>query len=139
MTQAQVVEFAAGPGPLIVCGRFEGVDQRVIDARNLQEVSIGDYVLSGGEIAAMALIVALGIGISAGIISAVKKDTAWDYGANIFAVYLLSFGMIPVSDNGVSRAGKGYLAMLYVCVVIYLGLVLGLLLHMVFITYAGSR
>jgi tRNA (guanine37-N1)-methyltransferase len=56
LTQAQVVEFAAGPGPLIVCGRFEGVDQRVIEARNLQEVSIGDYVLSGGEIAAMALI-----------------------------------------------------------------------------------
>jgi tRNA (guanine37-N1)-methyltransferase len=56
LTQAQVAEFAAGPGPLIVCGRFEGVDQRVIDARNLVEVSIGDYVLSGGEIAAMALI-----------------------------------------------------------------------------------
>src|SRR4029077_11416500 len=45
-----------GPGPLIVCGRFEGVDQRVIEARQLVEVSIGDYVLSGGEIAAMALI-----------------------------------------------------------------------------------
>jgi tRNA (guanine37-N1)-methyltransferase len=56
LTQAQVAAFAAGPGPLIVCGRFEGVDQRVIDARNLVEVSIGDYVLSGGEIAAMALI-----------------------------------------------------------------------------------
>src|SRR5207302_8041426 len=46
----------AGPGPVIICGRFEGVDQRVIDARRLEEVSIGDYVLSGGEIAAMALI-----------------------------------------------------------------------------------
>ena len=56
LTQSRVVELAAGPGPLIVCGRFEGVDQRVIDARNLQEVSIGDYVLSGGEIAAIALI-----------------------------------------------------------------------------------
>src|SRR4051794_17588299 len=56
LTQAQVAEFAVGPGPLIVCGRFEGVDQRVIEGRNLQEVSIGDYVLSGGEIAAMALI-----------------------------------------------------------------------------------
>ena len=44
------------PGPLIVCGRFEGVDQRVIEARGLEEVSIGDYVLSGGEIAALALI-----------------------------------------------------------------------------------
>ncbi|WP_407167851.1 tRNA (guanosine(37)-N1)-methyltransferase TrmD [Bradyrhizobium sp. ORS 111] len=56
LTQAEVIELAAGPGPLIVCGRFEGIDQRVIEARALEEVSIGDYVLSGGEIAAMALI-----------------------------------------------------------------------------------
>ncbi len=56
LAQSRIAEFAAGPGPLIVCGRFEGVDQRVIEARRLEEVSIGDYVLSGGEIAAMALI-----------------------------------------------------------------------------------
>src|SRR3982751_741216 len=56
LTQSRVVELAAGPGPLIVCGRFEGIDQRVIEARRLEEVSIGDYVLSGGEIAAMAVI-----------------------------------------------------------------------------------
>jgi tRNA (guanine37-N1)-methyltransferase len=56
LTQSMVRELADGHGPLIVCGRFEGVDQRVIEARNLEEVSIGDYVLSGGEIAAMALI-----------------------------------------------------------------------------------
>jgi tRNA (guanine37-N1)-methyltransferase len=56
LTQSMVREMADGHGPLIVCGRFEGVDQRVIEARNLEEVSIGDYVLSGGEIAAMALI-----------------------------------------------------------------------------------
>jgi len=56
LTQAIVRELADGPGPLIVCGRFEGIDQRVIDARDLQEVSIGDYVLSGGEIGALALI-----------------------------------------------------------------------------------
>jgi tRNA (guanine37-N1)-methyltransferase len=56
LTQSRAMELAAGPGPLIVCGRFEGVDQRVIEARRLEEVSIGDYVLSGGEIAAMALI-----------------------------------------------------------------------------------
>jgi len=56
LTQSRIVELAAGPGPLIVCGRFEGVDQRVIEARRLEEVSVGDYVLSGGEIAAMALI-----------------------------------------------------------------------------------
>ena len=56
LTQGRVAELAAGPGPLLVCGRFEGVDQRAIEARGLEEVSIGDYVLSGGEIAAMALI-----------------------------------------------------------------------------------
>jgi tRNA (guanine37-N1)-methyltransferase len=55
LTQRRVAELAAGPGPLIVCGRFEGIDQRVIDARGLEEVSIGDYVLSGGELAAMVL------------------------------------------------------------------------------------
>ena len=56
LTQKRVVELVRGPGPLIVCGRFEGIDQRVIEARGLEEVSIGDYVLSGGEIAALALI-----------------------------------------------------------------------------------
>jgi tRNA (guanine37-N1)-methyltransferase len=56
LTQSRVRELASGPGPLVVCGRFEGIDQRVIEARQLEEVSIGDYVLSGGEIAAMALI-----------------------------------------------------------------------------------
>src|SRR5215211_2399085 len=56
LTQSRVVELASHPGPLIVCGRFEGIDQRVIVARGLEEVSIGDYVLSGGEIAALALL-----------------------------------------------------------------------------------
>jgi len=56
LTQSSVRELAARPGALIVCGRFEGIDQRVIEARQLEEISIGDYVLSGGEIAAMALI-----------------------------------------------------------------------------------
>lgn len=56
LTQSRVIELANGPGPLIVCGRFEGIDQRVIDARQLEEVSIGDYILSGGEMAAMTLI-----------------------------------------------------------------------------------
>jgi tRNA (guanine37-N1)-methyltransferase len=56
LTQARVRELAAGPGAAILCGRFEGVDERLIAGRGLEEVSIGDYVLSGGEIAAMALI-----------------------------------------------------------------------------------
>lgn len=56
LTQALVAELAAGPGALIVCGRFEGVDQRVIERRNLREVSVGDYILSGGEPAALVLL-----------------------------------------------------------------------------------
>ena len=56
LTQARVEALCAGPGALLICGRFEGVDERAIAARSLEEVSIGDYVLSGGEIAAMALI-----------------------------------------------------------------------------------
>ena len=59
LTQARVRELADGPGVVIVCGRFEGVDQRVIDARRLEEVSIGDYILSGGEPAALVLLDAI--------------------------------------------------------------------------------
>ncbi len=56
LSQARVRELALGPGAVIVCGRFEGVDQRVIDMRGLEEVSIGDYILSGGEPAALVLL-----------------------------------------------------------------------------------
>ena len=56
LTQARVRELVAGPGLIIVCGRFEGVDERVIEARGLEEVSIGDYILSGGEIAALVVL-----------------------------------------------------------------------------------
>jgi tRNA (guanine37-N1)-methyltransferase len=56
LTQGFVRELAGGPGVVILCGRFEGVDERVIEGRALIEVSIGDYVLSGGEIAAMVLL-----------------------------------------------------------------------------------
>jgi tRNA (guanine37-N1)-methyltransferase len=56
LTQARVAALAAGPGVVLLCGRYEGVDQRVIEARGMEEVSIGDYVLSGGEPAAMVLL-----------------------------------------------------------------------------------
>lgn len=56
LTQQRVIDLAAGPGAVILCGRFEGVDERLIEARGLEEVSIGDYVLSGGEIAALVLL-----------------------------------------------------------------------------------
>ena len=55
LAQARVRELARGPGVVIVCGRFEGVDERVIAGRGLEEASIGDYVLSGGELAALVL------------------------------------------------------------------------------------
>ncbi len=56
LTQGRVAELARGDGVLVVCGRYEGIDERLIAARSLEEVSIGDYVLSGGEIGALALI-----------------------------------------------------------------------------------
>jgi tRNA (guanine37-N1)-methyltransferase len=56
LTQARARDFAAKDGLVLVCGRFEGVDERVIAARGLEEISIGDYVLSGGEIAALVLL-----------------------------------------------------------------------------------
>jgi tRNA (guanine37-N1)-methyltransferase len=55
LTQARVRDLAAGSGAIILCARFEGVDERIIAARQLEEVSIGDYILSGGEVAALAL------------------------------------------------------------------------------------
>jgi tRNA (guanine37-N1)-methyltransferase len=55
-TQATARELAHGPGVRIICGRFEGIDERVIEARQLREISIGDFVLAGGDIAAMAVI-----------------------------------------------------------------------------------
>jgi tRNA (guanine37-N1)-methyltransferase len=59
LTQECARALAFGPGAVIVCGRFEGIDERIIDARNLEEVSIGDYVLAGGEVAAMVLLEAV--------------------------------------------------------------------------------
>ncbi|HQT85322.1 MAG: tRNA (guanosine(37)-N1)-methyltransferase TrmD [Acidiphilium sp. 37-64-53] len=56
LTQARVKTLAASPGVILLCGRYEGFDQRVLDARNAEEISIGDYVLAGGEIASLALL-----------------------------------------------------------------------------------
>ena len=56
LTQKRVRELAQGPGAILLCGRFEGLDERVLEARQVEEISIGDYVLSGGEIGAMVLI-----------------------------------------------------------------------------------
>ncbi|MBL4905862.1 MAG: tRNA (guanosine(37)-N1)-methyltransferase TrmD [Sneathiella sp.] len=56
MDQAYIRELSGGPGAILVCGRFEGIDQRVLEARNMEEVCLGDFILSGGEIAALALL-----------------------------------------------------------------------------------
>ncbi|RJL02827.1 tRNA (guanosine(37)-N1)-methyltransferase TrmD [Paracoccus siganidrum] len=56
LTQARARALAEGPGVTLICGRFEGIDQRVLDAHGVEEISIGDYVLTGGEIAAQVLI-----------------------------------------------------------------------------------
>jgi tRNA (guanine37-N1)-methyltransferase len=56
LTQARVRDLAAGPGAIILCGRFEGFDERLFEARGIEQVSIGDYVLSGGEMAALVLL-----------------------------------------------------------------------------------
>ncbi|MBI1328665.1 MAG: tRNA (guanosine(37)-N1)-methyltransferase TrmD [Alphaproteobacteria bacterium] len=56
LTQARVRSLSTGPGAILLCGRFEGLDQRAIEARALEEISLGDFVLAGGEVAAMALL-----------------------------------------------------------------------------------
>jgi tRNA (guanine37-N1)-methyltransferase len=56
LTQARVRQLAAGPGVVLLCGRFEGLDERVIEGRGLEEISLGDFVLAGGEVAAQALL-----------------------------------------------------------------------------------
>ena len=56
LTQARVRDLAAGPGAILLCGRFEGFDERIFEARDLEPISIGDYVLSGGELGAMVLL-----------------------------------------------------------------------------------
>ena len=88
LTQARVAELAAGPGPLIVCGRFEGIDQRVIDARELEEVSIGDYVLSGGEIAALTLIDAC-VRLLPGVMGKLESgsDESFSHGLLVYPQY----------------------------------------------------
>jgi tRNA (guanine37-N1)-methyltransferase len=82
LAQSEVVDLAAGPGPLIVCGRFEGIDQRVIEARGLEEVSIGDFVLSGGEIAAIALIDAC-VRLLPGVMGKLESGTDESFSAGL--------------------------------------------------------
>ena len=81
-TQADAASLAAGPGAILLCGRYEGIDQRVIEARGLREVSIGDYVLSGGELAAMVLLDAA-IRLRAGVMGAADSAEEESFSAGL--------------------------------------------------------
>jgi tRNA (guanine37-N1)-methyltransferase len=82
LTQARVRALAGGPGALIVCGRFEGVDERIVEARSLEEISIGDFVLSGGEVAAMALIEAC-VRLLPGVMGAAESGAVESFEAGL--------------------------------------------------------
>ena len=82
LTQARVRALAAGEGVVVLCGRFEGVDERAIAARALEEVSIGDYVLSGGEIAALALLDGC-VRLLPGVMGAADSETEESFEAGL--------------------------------------------------------
>ena len=82
LTQARVERLARGPGVILLCGRFEGIDQRVIEARGAEEISIGDYVLSGGEIAALALLDA-GVRLLPGVMGAAASAAEESFSAGL--------------------------------------------------------
>ena len=82
LTQSRVEALAAGRGVVLVCGRFEGIDERVIAARGLEEVSVGDYVLSGGEIAAMALLDAC-VRLLPGVMGAAASSAEESFGEGL--------------------------------------------------------
>ena len=82
LTQARVADLAQGPGAILLCGRFEGLDQRVLDARDIEEVSLGDFVLAGGEIAAMALIEAV-VRLIPGVLGAADSPVEESFSAGL--------------------------------------------------------
>jgi len=88
LTQAKVRDLSEGQGAILLCGRFEGLDQRAIEARNLEEISLGDFVLAGGEIAAMALIEAV-VRLIPGVLGdeASPADESFSHGLLEYAQY----------------------------------------------------
>ena len=82
LDQAMVRAFTAAPGLVLLCGRYEGVDQRVIEAREMREVSIGDYVLSGGELAAMVLLDAC-VRLLPGVMGAAESGVEESFSAGL--------------------------------------------------------
>jgi len=82
LTQARVKALSDGPGVILFCGRFEGLDQRVIDARQMEEISLGDFVLAGGEIAAMALMEAA-VRLIPGVLGAADSPSEESFAAGL--------------------------------------------------------
>lgn len=81
LDQAKVRSLAAGPGCVLLCGRYEGIDQRVIEARGMVELSVGDYVLSGGETAALVLLDAC-VRLLPGVMGAAESAAEESHGAD---------------------------------------------------------
>lgn len=82
LTQGAVRRYAEGPGVVLLCGRYEGIDQRVIEARGCEEVSIGDYVLSGGELGAMVLLDAA-VRLLPGVMGAAESAVEESFGGSL--------------------------------------------------------
>jgi tRNA (guanine37-N1)-methyltransferase len=81
-TQADALAYAAGPGLILLCGRYEGVDQRAIEASDAEEISVGDYVLSGGELPAMVLLDAI-IRLLPGVMGAAESAEEESFSAGL--------------------------------------------------------
>ncbi|MEJ0042704.1 MAG: hypothetical protein WDM81_11035 [Rhizomicrobium sp.] len=102
LTQKRVGELAGGSGAILLCGRFEGLDQRAIDARVIEEISLGDFVLAGGEIAAMALIEAV-VRLIPGVLGDAQSPAEGELlgrPARISAIYQAADGRGPGHPGG---------------------------------------
>lgn len=82
LTQRRVRKLAAGPGVTLICGRFEGIDERVLEARSVEEISAGDYILSGGEPAALALLDAV-VRLLPGVVGATQSPAEESFELNL--------------------------------------------------------
>jgi tRNA (guanine37-N1)-methyltransferase len=107
--QARARALAAGPGAVVLCGRFEGIDQRLIEARDMEEVSLGDFVLAGGEVAAMALLEAT-IRLLPGAIaaeSAAEESFSAEMRAGQTGTRQTGTGQTGTGQTGTGQTGTG--------------------------------